>query len=259
MSHIVPDLLKQFETFDIDEKQIQKLLIPHSHFDHVGIVPFFKNRYPEMTVYASLRAQKILHNPQAIKSINRSSQSAATRIGYEEVWSNYTLDWPPDLPIQAVSEGDRIDLGDIEIDIFETPGHSSCSIAAYSPRLKALFPSDAGGVPYKQGINVYGTYSYTQFQQSLEKLEKLDVEYLCADHFGYITGQEAKGFISQALALARERRSLMEKTFQKTGDIDKAARELAEKFKDENAGNIIPHRVFEASYRFMIKHIVSSP
>jgi len=257
MSHIVPDLLRQFELFQNNVKQINKLLILHSHFDHVGIVPFFKRRFPEITVYASVRAQEILHNPQAIESINRSSRSAAKRIGFAEAWSNYDLDWTSDMPIETLSEGDRIDLGDIEIDIFETSGHSSCSIAAYSPRFKALFPSDAGGVPYKLGINIYGTYNYTQFQQSLEKLKNLDVDYFCADHFGYVIGQEAKEFIRQAIALAHERRALMEKTFQKTGNIDKAARELAEMFKDENAGNIIPHRVFEQSYRFMIKHIAS--
>jgi len=40
ISYIVADLLQQFKEFGIDENRIQKLLILHSHFDHVGIVPF---------------------------------------------------------------------------------------------------------------------------------------------------------------------------------------------------------------------------
>lgn len=258
ISYIVPDLLKQFEEFHIDDKKINKLLILHSHFDHVGIVPFFKDRYPDITVYASLRAQEILHNPQAIGSINRSSRYASKRAGLSGVYSTDNLDWPIDMPIEALSEGDRIDLGDMEIDIFETPGHSSCSISAYSPQLKALFPSDAGGVPCKQRINIYGTYDYTKFQQSLEKLKDLAVEYLCADHYGYVTGHEAKGFIRQAIALAHERRSLMLEIYQKTGDINASAKELAEIFKDDNADDFLAPQIFEEAFRFMLMHIVSS-
>ena len=258
LSYIVPDLLKQFEEFHIDEKKINKLLILHSHFDHVGIVPFFKERYPNLTVYASRRAQEILHNPKAIGSINRSSRYATKKVGLTELYSTHNLDWPADMPIEALSEGDRIDLGDIELDIFETPGHSSCCISAYAPQLKALFPTDAGGVPCKQRINVYGTYNYTKFQQSLEKLKGLDVEYLCADHYGYVTGLEAKGFIRQAIALAHERRALMMETYQKTGNINAAAKELAEIFKDDNADDFLAPEIFEEAFRFMLRHIVSA-
>jgi glyoxylase-like metal-dependent hydrolase (beta-lactamase superfamily II) len=258
ISYIVPELLRQLEEFQIDEKKINKFLILHSHFDHVGIVPYFKKRYPELTVYASLRAQQILHNPKAINSINRSSRYAAKKAGRSEAYSDCHLDWPSDLPIEALSEGDVIDLGDLEIDIFDTPGHSSCCVSAYAPQLKALFPSDAGGVPCKQRINVYGTYNYTQFQQSLEKLKDLDVEYLCADHYGYVSGLEAKGFIRQAITLARERRTLMLDIYQKTGDINASAKELAEIFKDDNADDFISPQVFEEAYRFMLKHIIAS-
>ena len=56
MSYILPDVLGQIEEFGIDEEKITKLLILHSHFDHVGIIPFFKRRHPKMEVYASERA-----------------------------------------------------------------------------------------------------------------------------------------------------------------------------------------------------------
>ncbi len=42
LSYILPEVLEQFERFGIDENRIQKILILHSHFDHVGIIPFFK-------------------------------------------------------------------------------------------------------------------------------------------------------------------------------------------------------------------------
>jgi glyoxylase-like metal-dependent hydrolase (beta-lactamase superfamily II) len=60
MSYIVPDLLQQFKDFGIDESRIKKILILHSHFDHVGIIPFFKRRHPGIEVCASERAWEIL-------------------------------------------------------------------------------------------------------------------------------------------------------------------------------------------------------
>src|SRR3989304_1646299 len=53
MSYLVSDILHQFKEFGMDGNRIKKLLILHSHFDHVGIVPFFKRRHPEIEVYAS--------------------------------------------------------------------------------------------------------------------------------------------------------------------------------------------------------------
>ncbi|MCK5554244.1 MAG: MBL fold metallo-hydrolase, partial [Deltaproteobacteria bacterium] len=52
LAYLVPDLLRQFEKFGIDEEKIKKLLILHSHFDHVGIVPFFKRRHQDLEIYA---------------------------------------------------------------------------------------------------------------------------------------------------------------------------------------------------------------
>jgi glyoxylase-like metal-dependent hydrolase (beta-lactamase superfamily II) len=44
MVTIVPDMLKQIAAFKIDEHKIRRLIIQHSHFDHCGVIPFFKNR-----------------------------------------------------------------------------------------------------------------------------------------------------------------------------------------------------------------------
>ena len=48
LSYLVPEILGQFNEFHIDETRITKLLILHAHFDHVGIVPFFKRRNPKL-------------------------------------------------------------------------------------------------------------------------------------------------------------------------------------------------------------------
>jgi glyoxylase-like metal-dependent hydrolase (beta-lactamase superfamily II) len=257
MSYIVSDLLQQFETFGIDEGRMTKLLILHSHFDHVGIVPFFKRRHPGIDVYASERAWEILQMEKAVNTINEFSRTVARRMDKEEAYLTYDLDWRDDVTGKIVREGDRIDLGGLDLSILEVPGHSSCCIAAYVPELKALFPTDGAGIPFNEMIIPSGNSNYTKYQQSLEKLKDLEVKYLCADHYGYVTGEEAKEFILKNIELAKEHRTLMEEVYCSTGDIDSAARKLVGSFYDKNPDYFLDPEIFLEVYRQMVRHIAS--
>ena len=120
MSYIVPDLLQQMTDFNIDERRITKLLILHSHFDHIGIVPFLKRRLSQTEVYASERAWEILTMEKAIRTINEFSRTVARRMRREEVYSVYDLEWRDDITGKACSRwrpdrswrSDRLHLGD---------------------------------------------------------------------------------------------------------------------------------------------------
>lgn len=258
MSYIVPKVLRQMELFHIQKEKIKKLLILHAHFDHVGVMPFFKRTYPYMEIYASTRAWEILGMPRAIKTINAFSKSVTERMDMVEACTAYDLDWRQDIKGHDVSEGDVIALGNMDVHIFETPGHSSCSISAYVPRLKALFPSDGGGIPFQKTIITSGNSNFTAYQQSLEKLKELDVEILCADHYGYVTGDEARRFIASAIQTARAHRKEMEAVYARTRDIQLAAKELSDSFYQENSDYLLTREIFEAVYRQMLRHIAES-
>ena len=258
MSYIVPDLLQQFEIFGINEARIKKLLILHAHFDHVGIVPFFKGLYPELEIYASVRAWELLSQQKTIDTINEFSRNIAERMRMEKVYDTYDLEWRVDITGKPVSEGDRIDLGNLEAQIYETPGHSSCSISAYVHNLKALFASDGGGIPYKDIIIASGNSNFTKFQQSLEKLKDLDVEYACADHYGYLTGDEAKDFVRKTIVAAKDRRGSMEEIYRRTWDIEATVNEMASSFEKENPDYIISREINRGVYRQMVRHVAGA-
>jgi glyoxylase-like metal-dependent hydrolase (beta-lactamase superfamily II) len=257
MSYIVSDLLQQFEEFGIDENRIKKLLILHSHFDHVGIVPFLKRRHPEIEVYASERGWGVLRMDKAILTINEFSRNVTKRMKKEDVYSTYDLDWRNDVNGKSVHEGDRIDLGDLEVSILETPGHSSCCIAAYVPEFKALFPTDGGGIPFDQMIVTSGNSNYTKYQQSLEKLKNLGVDYYCADHYGYVTGEEAREFILKTIEVAKKNRTRMEEVYCSVRDIDVAAQKLISSFYEENPYYFLSPEIFLDVYRQMVRHIAT--
>jgi len=258
MTCIVPDILRQMEAFGIDEGRIKKLLILHTHFDHVGIVPFFKRRHPDMEIYASARGWEILRRPEAISTINSFSTLTNENMKVKDDLSIYDLEWRDDVSGVTVFEGDRIYLGGMAVSILETPGHSSCSISAYVPEIKALFPSDGGGIPHGDDIIPSGSSNYTLFQQSLEKLKDLDVDYFCADHFGYVTGGEARTFISSAIGAAKEYRALIESVYRRTGDIDATVKHLVDITFEQRPDYFLRREILAGVCGQMVKHIAKA-
>jgi len=247
--------MDQIQKFGIKQDKIRNILILHAHFDHIGIVPFFRRRDPDIQVYASERAEQILSEPRNILTINDFSHRVAVRMGMDGEWSTNHCDWTVGLDLELVSDGDIIDLGGIEVMIFNTPGHSSCSISAYAPKLRALFPSDGGGIPYKDTIVPAANSNFTQYVESLKKLESLEVEYLCADHFGYVYGDEAGSYLSHSIDAAQAEHARLKEIYLSVRDIELAAQQAASSFLAENPDYFLTSEIYEGICRQMMKHI----
>jgi len=150
LSYILPDLCRQIDSSGIDGKKIGHLIILHAHFDHVGVVPFLKRKWPHLKIYASSRGWEVLANPKAISVINEFTLKVCRRVrGNADSLSTIDWQWRDDVHGEALKQNSCIDLGGRQIEIHETPGHSSCSISAYVPQMKVLFPSDAVAIPYQ--------------------------------------------------------------------------------------------------------------
>jgi len=258
MSYLAPMVLNQLHAFGIDEGRIGKLLILHAHFDHVGLVPFFRRRYPALEIFASKRGWEILRMQKGIDTINAFSRLVAERMGVPGCLEGRDLEWRDDVAGEAVSEGDQIDLGGMTVRILETPGHSSCSLSAYCPEIRALFPSDGAGIPYQQAIIPSGNSNFTVYQQSLEKLEPLAVEILCADHYGYVTGPEAADYISRSIDAAAEKRALIEAIYRRTRSLDETVKELVAEIYANHTGYFLPREIYEGIYRQTVRHVAGA-
>jgi hypothetical protein len=57
-----------------------------------------------------------------------------------------------------------------------------------------------------------------------------NAEYVCADHYGRVTGDEVQNFIRQTMEVARQERTFLEVAFQRAGAIDNGAKELTADF-----------------------------
>jgi len=231
MSWTAPYLEKQFSAMDYDFHKIKYLVIPHSHFDHCGAVPYLKRKFPWLQVVASAYCKQVLSRERVIKIIADGNDKMIEKLKFQDEYDRLNLKFDNIHIDQVVAEGDIIELGDeIEARFTETPGHTKGSIAIYVPKLKALFPSDAAPFPTDNGRELSypsAQYDFSLYMESLRKLTVYDVDICGFDHHGVFIGRQAKEILQQGLEQAEEFEKHIIEQYQQTGDLDKMAQKLA--------------------------------
>jgi len=242
MVTIVPDVLEQIAAFQIDENKIRRMLILHSHFDHCGIIPFFKKRWPWATVTASARAGELLASPKVIQSIASLNAMLLARPGHESA-RELELDFSGIGVEAVVSGGDVLRCDELSLEIIDVPGHSSCSLAVYVKEQKALFASDAGGIPAGDWIFSAANSNFDQYQQSLRKMAGYAVDVYLAEHFGALTGSDGRDFLRRSMAFAVETRALLEASYARTGNLDQSTAEITDLLMKKIPAALLPKEI----------------
>ena len=164
---------------ELDGQKLDAVMLSHSHYDHVAGLPFVKKEWPDVTVYGSTYAAKILEKPTVRATMRRLS---------------------------TVNEGDVLEIGDHRIEVFETPGHTKCSVS-YLVDEDVLMASETIGV-FKGGwyMPCY-LVGYRMCLDAVEKLRKLPAKRLFISHMGVQSGadlDELWAFIKKKLEKTKE-------------------------------------------------------
>ena len=258
MTYVIPDVLSQLANLDIDARKISRIIILHAHIDHVGIVSFFKRRWPWLTITASQRAREILLKPKMAKAILDFNTLLLSQAHMAERASEFGLDLENIEVDEVVKEGDIITCGDRTLEIIETPGHSSCSIAVYIREEKALMASDAGGIPFGDQIFTGANSNFDQYQASLEKMARYPALVHMAEHYGAFTNEDARQFLPRSIASAKTTRTLIEESLKRTGDVDQTVAEIAQMLAQEAKGYFLPMEVMTMVLGQMTRYLAKT-
>jgi hydroxyacylglutathione hydrolase len=169
LNQFLPELLRDLQSDGIDPKTINIIMNTHLHGDHCWSNEDFKK---------ASGAEILLHKVQ--KQLGDAAATQASKFfGVPE--AKFSED--------RVVDEDRFSLGETEIEIIPSPGHSPESICFYLPKEKALI---CGDVIFNQNtgrVDLPGG-SAEQLKKSIERLAKLDVEYLLPGHMNIVTGAD---------------------------------------------------------------------
>jgi len=258
MAYVAPDVLEQVDDFGIDAQKIRRIVVLHSHFDHCGMVPFLKRRWPWVTVTASRKSQELLGKQKVIDSIEMLNQAMIAQNGLTGNEQTLDLHFSGIEVDEVVGDGDVLTCSDLSLEIMEVPGHSSCSIAVYIPEEKALFASDAGGIPFGDKIFTAANANFDLYQQSLAKMAAKEIDIHLAEHYGAQSGPEGRQFLGKAIAAAAETRRSLEETYAETGDEARTTEIVTDRILAEAPQGFLPREVVAIVAGQMVHYIAKT-
>jgi glyoxylase-like metal-dependent hydrolase (beta-lactamase superfamily II) len=254
-AYIIPDIVHQLKEFRIEEKKISQMIILHSHFDHCGIIPFLKTRWPWAKISASARAKELLAKSEVIKNISSLNQLLLVEHGLEKLSGDLRIEFDG-IQVDRVVKGDDVLVcGDLSMEVIDVPGHSSCSIAVYVPQEKAMFASDAGGIPFGDRIFAAGNSNFDKYQESLRKMAGYEIGVYLAEHFGARIGSDAMHFLERSMNAAEKFRKVLEASYEKTKDFEMSTQEVTDGILSWMPKGFMPREIITIMVRQMIRFI----
>ena len=162
------------------------LILTHSHWDHADGASNIRKIFPNIEIMASKTAVETLKN--------------ATE--FNKGFSDFASKSKPLTGVSPLNDEEVIDLGDLELTIFETPGHTNCSISIIDQKNKILFAGDSFGYPMNEKLFfapiMPPEFSKTTLIKSINKISALNYTSICAAHFGCLRDDYATDFLDLA-------------------------------------------------------------
>ncbi len=166
------------------QRTLDYILLSHTHYDHVGGVPYLKKHWPDAVICASAYAEHVLHRTSALKVIQRLGEEAEKNFGSGDL-AKITVNG---LTVNRVlTDGEILSLGNESIHVLETPGHTNCSTTYVLEPAGIMFPSESTGVLEGEGsIHSAVLKSYDDARASLEKCKAYGATRLISPHYGMV-------------------------------------------------------------------------
>jgi glyoxylase-like metal-dependent hydrolase (beta-lactamase superfamily II) len=162
MAENFPLIREKLKVLGIEVEDIDMVILTHEHFDHIGAATFFVDK--SVIAAHSLAANKIELQDE-FTTLNQYFNAPAKPL-HVHFW---------------LEDNIIIDLGNYQLQIIYTPGHTSGCICVYEISKKLLFSGDtvfSGGTV--SDIRASGNAS--DYYNSLRRLSLLKVEHLYPAH-----------------------------------------------------------------------------
>lgn len=259
ISQLVPQILHDMKQ-GLGLEAPDMLIAVHGHFDHAGSAYRWKREFPDVKLAGSRAAADALRDPGGVEGYRRSMNSATENPFFLQIYSE--AESAPEIePVELdliLKEGDKLDLGELELKVFETPGHSDCSLSLFHEKSGTVFASDACGLPLSSG-RIWPTafVNREKYLISLEKIMSLGAENLCTGHLPPLKGaQRVERYLRKNIDAAR---SYFDKVHALLKEHDNDRGRVVDALNDDYARDSIPMISWVISYgnKTMVKQVMS--
>jgi glyoxylase-like metal-dependent hydrolase (beta-lactamase superfamily II) len=222
------------DALGLSANDLAHIVVTHIHLDHAGGVGTLAKRFAQATVWVHERGAPHLEDPTKLLA-------SATRVyGQERLERIFgPVDPVPSDRLRAVSDGDRISLGDRHLDVLYTPGHASHHVALIDSRSGAIFTGDALGIHLPDDRVLRPATPPPDIDveaglQSIDRIRERARSILLFSHFGPV--QEVDELCAIAADRLRKWADIVHDALRDTDDLDRVTELLTRRTESEFEG-----------------------
>lgn len=214
-------LYDQLREYKVKPRDIERVIITHLHNDHIGLAEKIRDYGAEIWAGIAAKERQEMMVTEW-DNLYENTLSELDLFGGQQYRRNITRnkyvfksDVKP-MPIDRyLNDGETITLGDIELGVIWTPGHSYEHICLVNQKERILFSGDHVLPKITSHVALYSYRNHDplgEYLASLEKVENIDVDVILPGHEWIF--HDLKPRVAQLKAHHRERLDEMKATLE---------------------------------------------
>lgn len=178
--------IQSIKKMGIKLSSIKRIIMTHTHFDHIGCLFEIKKQFPDIEVWVHKSEAELLEkgDERAVYGMDELRGMCQMQYGLKTGAFRFKVDYTPE-------DEETLEIGNMVWKVLHIPGHSMGGIALYNADAKILIPGDVVYADYAIGrFDLFGANA-RELKESLLKLSELNVDTLLPGHNRIVKGLPA--------------------------------------------------------------------
>ena len=233
-------------------KTLDYILLSHTHYDHIGALPYVLQVWPEAQVCGLQKAKEVFAHPNARATMERLGNNAKALYGVEGIEitaAGMRVD-------RVLADGDSISLGAETITAYETKGHTDCSASYLLSPEKILFTSESTGMQVTSMlVQTSPLKSYDDCFASAARLKTFDVNDLILPHYGRLPSFRNQTYFDDFIKEAELEQHMLEEAIRQGLSDDELLQLHMRRYWSEKRNKAQPFAAYALNTQIIIRQL----